>query len=169
MKASRVFGFGAILAVGMVALPLAALADHGKAGLWDVTVMMKMANAPQISPEQMAKMKAMGITIPNGNTMTVQHCMTAAEVAADKPPQMQRNQDCSMQNVKMSGGMFSADMVCNGKDMTGNGHVAVTYDSANTHYTGQMTFSGMSHGQPANMTNSFEGRWVKADCGNVGH
>jgi hypothetical protein len=165
MKA--MFGY-AVLAVAVVALPISAVASHGKAGLWDITVSMKMANAPQIPPDQLAKMKAMGITIPNGNTMTVQHCMTQAEVAADKPPQMQRNKDCAMQNIKSSGGAYSADMVCSGPDMTGNGHFQVSYDS-DSHYAGQMTFSGTSHGHPAAMTNSFNGKWVSADCGNVGH
>jgi hypothetical protein len=165
MRVSRIVALGVI---AVLALPVAALANHGKAGLWDVTVMMNMPDMPKIPPDQLAKMKAMGISIPNGNAMTVQHCMTAAEVAADRPPQMQHNQDCAMQNVHASGGIFSADMVCNGADMKGNGHLEVSYD-ADTHYKGQMTFSGVSHGHPANMTNKFEGKWVSADCGNVGH
>jgi hypothetical protein len=163
----KAIGYAAV-AIGVVALPLAAVASHGKAGLWDITVSMRMDSAPQIPPDQLAKMKAMGIIVPNGNTMTVQHCMTAAEVAADKPPQMQRNKNCSMQNIKTSGGVYSADMVCSGADMTGNGHFQVTYDS-DSHYAGEMTFSGTSHGHPAAMTNSFEGKWVSASCGNVGH
>lgn len=153
-------------AVAIVAAP--ALASHGKAGLWDITVKMSMPNMPQIPPDQLAKMKAMGVTVPNGNTMTVSHCMTPAEVAADTPPQMNQNQDCSMKNIKTSGGQFSADMVCNGADMKGNGHLSVNYDS-DSHYAGQMTFAGMSHGHQAVMTNNFEGRWVSASCGTVGH
>jgi hypothetical protein len=167
MRVSRIVAFGA-LAVGIVALPMAALAGHGKAGLWDVTVMMNMPNMPQIPPEQMAKMKAMGINIPNSHAMTVQHCMTAAEVAAERPPQMQHNGSCSQENVKFQNGTFTADMVCNGADMQGSGHVTVTYDS-DTHYAGQMTFEGTSHGHPASMTNRFEGKWVSADCGTIGH
>ena len=163
----KALGF-ALLGLGVVALPLAAVASHGKVGLWDVTVTMKMENAPQIPPDQLAKMKAMGITVPNNNTMTVQHCMTAAEVAADKPPQMQHNKDCTMQNIKQSGNNYSADMVCSGADMTGNGHFSVSYDS-DAHYAGKMTFSGTSHGHLTAMTNVFEGRWVSASCGNVGH
>ncbi len=169
MKASRLIGFGAVLA-GVVALPFAAMADHGKAGLWDITVSMKLANMPKIPPDQLAKMKAMGITIPNMSTMTVQHCMTAAEVAADKPPQMQRsNKDCAMQDIKMYGGHYTADMVCKGPDMNGSGHFDVGYDAGGTHYMGKMTFVGTTHGHVADMTNTFEGHWIKADCGSVGH
>ncbi|MGH6872291.1 MAG: DUF3617 domain-containing protein [Rhizomicrobium sp.] len=155
-----------IAAVAIVAVP--ALASHGKAGLWDVTVKMSMPNMPQMPPDQIAKMKAMGVSVPNGNTMTVQHCMTEAEVTADTPPQMQQNKDCSMQNMKQSGGSFSAEMVCNGPDMQGSGHFQVTYDS-DSHYSGSMAFSGVSHGHPTTMTNNFEGHWVSASCGNVGH
>ncbi|HEX3674226.1 MAG TPA: DUF3617 domain-containing protein [Rhizomicrobium sp.] len=165
MRASHVLG---LLAVGLAAVPVAALASHGKVGLWDITVSMSMPNMPQIPPDQLAKMKAMGVTIPNGNTMTVQHCMTAQEVAADEPPQMHQSQDCNMQNVKMTGGMYSADMVCKGSEMTGSGHLAVIYNN-DTQYSGKMTFSGMTHGRPETMTNTFSGHWIKADCGDVGH
>jgi hypothetical protein len=167
MRASRVLSLG-VLAIGIVALPMAALASHGKVGLWNVTIKVSMANMPQIPPDQLAKMQAMGVHVPNGSTMSVQHCMTAAEVASDKPPQMQHNDNCAMQNVSFSRGMFTADMVCTGKDMQGTGHVTATYDS-DTHYTGHMAFNGTAHGHSANISNSVEGTWMSADCGTVGH
>ena len=147
---------------------MAALASHGKAGLWNVTVKLSMPNMPQIPPDQLAKMQAMGVHVPNGNTMNVQHCMTAAEVASDKPPQIQRNKDCALQNVSVSHGTFTGDMVCTGADMQGTGHITVSYDS-DTHYAGQMIFAGTAHRRPANITNSFEGTWVSADCGASAH
>jgi hypothetical protein len=165
MKAVRAIVFGA-LAVGI--LPMAALASHGKVGLWNVTVKMSMPNMPQIPPDQLAKMQAMGVHVPNNSTMTVQHCMTAAEVASDKPPQMQHNKNCAMQNLNFSHGTFTGDMVCTGEDMQGTGHITVSYDS-DTHYAGQMTFAGTAHGHPANITNDFEGSWVSADCGTAAH
>jgi hypothetical protein len=167
MKVSRLMGFAA-LAAGVVLVPLAALADHGKAGLWSVTVRMSMPDMPQIPPEQLAKMQAMGIHMPTGNGMTTQHCMTAEEVKADRPPPMAHTKDCTMQNISITGGSFKGDMVCSGEEMQGNGHISVSYDS-NTHYAGQMTFTGTAHGHPANMTNNFEGTWLSADCGGVAH
>jgi len=151
------------LALGIAALPLAALASHGKVGLWDITVKMSMPNMPKIPPDQIAKMRAMGVHISDDNTVTTQHCMTAEEVAADRPPQMQHQKDCSMQNIKSGGGSFSAEMVCTGAEMQGSGHVTVAYDS-DAHYSGQMTFAGTAHGHPASMTNSFEGKWISGDC-----
>lgn len=173
----RVLYVGAV-AAGVLALPIAAFASHGKAGLWDVTVTMSMGGAamqmPDLSklpPDQRAmveaQMKKNGVSM-NGNTVSSQHCMTAAEVATDKPPTMGHMKDCTVQNMKFAGGAMTADTVCSGADMTGNGHMSVSY-SDDSHYSGKMTFNGTSHGHPVNMTNTFEGHWVSADCGGVTH
>jgi len=172
MKVSKRLVLCGVVATGLVAAPLVAIASHGKAGLWDVTVTMNMAGMPQMpqmTPEQMAKMKEMGVQMPGmggGHSMTTQHCMTAEEVNSDKPPPV-HNRDCTVSNSKIVGQTFSADMTCNG-EMQGTGHMSVTYDSTE-HYSGKMDFSGTSHGHHADMTNSFEGRWVSADCGTVTH
>ena len=72
-----------------------------------------------------------------------------------------------MVNEKTSGDSFSADMVCAGQSR-GSGHIQVTYDS-DAHYAGQMTMSMSAGGQPMKMTNSFEGKWISADCGKAAH
>jgi hypothetical protein len=153
------------LALAM-ALPGAALAGPGKAGLWEVST--KMGGMPQMPPDQMAKMKAMGMQMPQEHTFTTQHCVTPEEAAATKPPPMGRNRECQMGKMNASGGAVSGDMTCKGSEMTGTGHFQVSYDSPE-HYSGQMTFSGQSHGHPMNMTNSFEGKWLSASCGTVSH
>ncbi len=62
---------------------------------------------------------------------------------------------------------MSADMTCSG-NFKGTGHMQFTFDSPN-HYSGQMTMNGMSDGQPMKQQQSFEGKWVSADCGSVHH
>ncbi len=157
-----------LAALGMIAMSGAALAAHGKAGLWEISVKMEMAGMPQIPPEQLAKMRQMGMQMPMGQTITAQHCMTAAEVASDMPPSTgHEHRGCSMQNTKLSGHNFDGDMVCKG-DTEGQGHLRVSYDS-DEHYVGQMTFNGVTHGHPGSFTNSFEGHWVSASCGSVTH
>lgn len=153
--------------LGLVALaPLAAVASHGKAGLWEVTTHMDMPGMnAQIPPEALARMQAMGVHMPNAQTFTTQHCMTAAEVATDRPPPMRNAKDCSMANMTHDAHTFAADMVCTG-EMEGQGHVSVTYDS-DEHYSGTYEFKGTTHGHAANVTNSFEGKWISADCGSV--
>jgi hypothetical protein len=154
------------LILGVVSVPVAALASHGKVGLWEVTTQMSMPNmTAMMTPDQLARMQAMGVHMPTGRSFTTQHCMTAAEVAADKPPPMRQNKDCTMGNMSFGAHSFTADMVCTG-DMQGQGHISVTYDS-DEHYSGTYGFTGTAHGHPAGITNSFEGKWISADCGTV--
>ncbi len=159
VRAALVLGAAAVL-------PLAALASHGKAGLWEISTRMSMPNMmAAIPPDQMARMQAMGVHMPNGQTFTSQHCMTAEEVASDKPPPMRNAQDCTTTNVTHDARTINVDVVCKG-EMDGQGHFTLTYDS-DEHYTGNYTFNGSAHGHPASITNSIEGRWISADCGSV--
>lgn len=155
------------LSAGIVALsaivPGLGLAAHGKVGLWEITTTMNMPNMPQMSPAQVAQMQAMGMHMPMGQTMTVQHCMTAAEVASDTI-QPARN-DCTYSNVKIVGHTFSGDEICHG-NFEGQGHFSVTYDG-DEHYSGSTSMNGSAHGHPVSMSNSFEGKWMSADCGGV--
>jgi len=143
-------------------LPLAALAAHGKAGLWETTVTMNIAGMPTMSPEQLAQMNAMGVHMPTAHTVTAQHCMTPEEVAQDAPPSPRSTKECAMSQVTVSGHTYTADMICTG-EMEGHGHVSVSYDG-DEHYVGTWSFNGAMHGHPANMTNTFEGKWISADC-----
>ncbi len=155
---------GAIAACMVVAFPGAVLASHGKAGLWEITTTMNMPNMPQMAPAQIAQMQAMGMRMPMGHTVTAQRCMTAQQVASDSPPPS-HNKDCTLSDVKLVGHTFSGDEVCHG-EFEGQGHFSVTYDS-DEHYTGTTSMSGTSNGHPMNASNSFEGKWVSADCGGV--
>lgn len=156
-------------ALALIAIP--AIAGHGKAGLWNVTISTNMAGAgmPDMSklpPEAQAAMRAHGVTM-NGNTMSVQHCMTQAEVDSNGPPRTGNQKECTMSNMKVGGNSYSADMTCHGQ-MTGTGHVQFTYDSAE-HYTGKTTMVGTMQGHPVNTSTTFEGRWASADCKGVAH
>lgn len=150
------------VAAGALLAPVLAFASHGKAGLWEITTTISMPNMPQTSPAQMAQMQAMGVHMPTQNTMSFQHCMSAADVAQDKPPPM-RNKDCALSNIKLDGRTFSGDMVCSGR-FQGQGHYSVTYDS-DEHYSGSTSMTGTADGHPVNSSTSFEGKWVAADCG----
>lgn len=148
---------------GFVLIPAIAIASHGKAGLWEVTTTVSMPAMPQMSSAQMAQMQAMGMRMPMGHAMTVRRCMTAEEVASDRPPP--RSKDCTFSNIKVDGHTFSGDETCTG-EVVGEGHFSMTYDS-DEHYTGTSTMNGTANGHPANMNASFEGKWISADCGSV--
>ena len=60
---------------------------------------------------------------------------------------------------------MSADTVCSGR-MQGTGHMQVSYSGAE-HYEGSYSFKGSMEGHPNQMSSTFKGDWVKADCGSV--
>jgi hypothetical protein len=141
-----------------------ALAAHGKAGLWSVSTTMAAPNV-QIPPEALAQMKAMGMKMPGGQTVTTQICMTQADVDADKPPAMQRDSGCTSNITSKSTSSITAEMVCSGQ-MQGSGHIQIAY-SGDSHYEGSYTFKGVMEGHPMETSSNFKGDWVKADCGAV--
>ncbi|MEJ0025733.1 MAG: DUF3617 domain-containing protein [Rhizomicrobium sp.] len=131
-----------------ILVPSAALAGHGKVGLWSTTstVTMDMPGMANMAPQ----------------THSATFCMTAEQVNSDAPPPSE-NPSCKMQNVRHDGQTVSADMVCHGQ-MEGTGHFSTTYDS-DTHYKAQfsMAMSGMT------MNSAIEGKWLKADCAGATH
>jgi len=159
-----------IASCGIAALAVAAapaIAAHGKAGLWSVTVTTDMAGMPnmpdmsKLPPEAQAAMRAHGVTM-NGHTITAQHCMTQAQVDSNGPPPMRNRKECTMANMTNGTNSFSADLTCTG-EMTGTGHIQVSWD-APEHYAGKTSISGTANGHPFSTTTSFEGHWVGADC-----
>ncbi|MBV9043956.1 MAG: DUF3617 domain-containing protein [Alphaproteobacteria bacterium] len=133
--------FVAVLALPLV--PTAAWAGHGKVGLWETNTTVSMQGMPP-------------------QTHAATYCMTAAEVASDTPP-ASANNPCTYTNVSHAGNTITADMVCKGQ-MNGTGHFSTTYDT-DTHYTANISIAmeGMT------MTNTVEGRWLKADCAGAQH
>lgn len=171
MEISMRNGLVILAAAGLIAVGGPALAAHGKAGLWQITTKMDIAGMPMMSPQQMDKMRAMGMHMPMGTSITTQHCMTAQEVATDVPPAMDRagrKKECRMANLKTSGQSVSADLVCDGKDVGGGGHFALVYDSPE-HYAGTMKMTTDIHGHHTVSNASFEAKWISASCGSVTH
>jgi hypothetical protein len=127
----------ALLAAAVLLVPGAALAAHGRVGLWESTTSVTMAGMP-----------------PQAHKAT--YCMTAAEVASDAAPG--GNPNCTYQNAHVQGHTYSADMVCTGT-FQAKGHFTSTYDS-DTHFTAVISMTGDGFA----MTNNVEGKWLKADC-----
>ena len=154
----------AAAAGALLMAPGAALASHGKAGLWQITTSMSGMEA-MIPPQARAQMKKSGMSMPDFSHITSQHCMTPQEVAVDTPPPMPKN--CHLDNLQHSGGHFSADLSCSGR-MNSTGHVDMAYSDAE-HYAGSAIMHVTMSGQATTLTNHFEGHWLKADCGSVTH
>ncbi len=152
-----------VAGIALVGATGVALASHGKVGEWSVTVTMgggeKFPDMTKMPADVQARMKTMGMT-SNGNSMNIDHCMTAEEVANDTL--MTQDKTCKLSNQKVTGHTMSADMTCSGQ-INGSGHFSVTYDS-DTHYTGEMIVDGTSNGQVVHHDQKFDGRWVAATC-----
>lgn len=169
MRISKNMVVAAVAALALAGASGVAFASHGKAGLWSVNMSIAGQDTSKMPPNVLDRMKSMGM-MPNSNGgFTVQHCMTAAEVADDsKMMDTSSNKDCEVANRRVTGHAMTADLICKGQ-MTGTGHVSVNYDS-DTHYTGEMSISGKTaDGTPISQEQRFEGHWVSASCGSVSH
>jgi hypothetical protein len=167
---SRRCGRG-VAGAALLAAPIAALAAHGKAGLWQMTVTIdsSAAHMPDMSslpPEAQARMKAMGIGM-NGNSITMQHCMAATDFSTGKIPlSTGRNKNCTNSNVSFSGNRMTADVTCTGS-FVGTGHFEADWDS-DEHYTADISITGTRNGQPMTNHEKIEGRFLSAQCGATG-
>lgn len=173
MKQSCRFAALSAGALALAAIAVPAIAGYGKAGLWNITTTINLGAGmpdlsklpPELQAQAQAALRAQGITM-NGNTMSVQHCMTPAEVSAGHPDVSNLRQ-CQMSNMRQTASGFSADVGCSGQ-ISGTGHVAFNFDSAE-HYTGRISIVGTAQGRAVNTTTALEGRWVSADCKGVTH
>ncbi len=139
----------------------------GKPGLWEFTTHADMNGLmASITPEQRAKMKAMGIDIPENSTFTFSRCVTPQESAMIKPPPIGRpghEKDCKLENLKTTSSSASADMVCGGDKINGSGHFEMAYDSPE-HYAGHVSMNVEHGGQRVKTAMSFEAKWLGSDC-----
>jgi hypothetical protein len=161
-----------VVGAALLAVPVAALAAHVKAGLWQITVSVGGNNAhmPDMSslpPEAQARMKAMGIGM-SGNTVTLQHCMSAIDFATGKLPMSGAagNNSCTTSNVSYTGNHMSADVTCTG-DVARSGHVEADWDS-DEHYTEEASMTETHNGHTVTNSEKMEGRFLSAQCGAAG-
>lgn len=153
-----------VIVAALILAPGAALAGHGKAGLWKTSTTTNMAMT--MPPEMAAQMKAMGMKAPAANTFTSQMCMSQAEVDSSKPPHIdQGGTGCTTRVLSQTPSSMTSEMTCNGR-MKGTGRMQISYRGTE-HYQGSYDFKGTVEGNPTSMSTSFRGDWVKADCGAV--
>lgn len=138
-------------------------------GLWEVTMQSDQMKqqAPQISPQQAAQMKKMGISIPeqrNGG-MVVKVCYTKEMLAEKDVPSAHNSNECQPSNMSRNGNDFSGQVVCNGPNMKGTGTMQGTMSA--TGYRMTSNFNGTMGGQPINHKTQISGTYLGPDCGNV--
>ncbi|HEY8354865.1 MAG TPA: DUF3617 domain-containing protein [Methylophilaceae bacterium] len=161
--------FRILLSASMIAIAGTALAagPQLKPGQWENQVSMQMAGMPQLSAEQLAQMKQMGIDLPflSGKPTIIQQCITPEQAALQKPlnPSANPNDMCTIRNYRKSGKTVSGEVVCTG-ELKAQGRFEMTVES-DTSYKGKWTMKGVSgDGQPIDQTTEIQARWVKAKC-----
>src|SRR5207248_7848149 len=108
MMLSRISILRAGVVIVAATMPVSALAGHVRAGLWEMTSHLHMPMAAMMPPEQIARMRAMGVQMPTDRTTSTSYCVSAADAANDKPPPV-HNRDCAMSNMIYTARTFSAD------------------------------------------------------------
>lgn len=158
------------ITIGCVCSVTAFAAGHMKPGLWQITSKSDMMkNMPKMPPEQLEKMRQMGINIPTmqDGAMTTKMCVTKEMAERDQPPHgAQERIGCKPANVQYAGNSYSSDIVCDGPMMKGEGKVKGTF-SDGVSYNSTYDFKGTSHGRPVDQHMESSGKWMGADCGDV--
>jgi hypothetical protein len=143
-----------------VMLPGAALAAHGKAGLWTVSSTTEMSMT-------MPGMGAGNAPMAMPSTSHVTHmCMSQEEVDSNSAPHIdEASTGCATSVVSSTASAMTAAMTCNGR-LKGTGKMQISYSGAE-HYRGSYSFTGQVEGNPTRMTTHFKGDWMGANCGKI--
>lgn len=109
-------------------------------------------------------------TTSDGETETDQHCIKANDNSFEQW-RGQINKGCTVTTLKNTATAQAYDYNCVSPTQNGKGHLAMTFTSP-TQYRAKMQFDGklIAGGKsiPLNMKMEQEGKWVSADCGDVG-
>ena len=145
-------------------------AGQMKPGLWEMTIKSDaMKNRPKIPPEQLEKMRQMGINMPQmqDGAMVTKVCISKEMAAREEPPPMHRGETgCETKNYRRTANGFSLEIVCDGARLKGQGSATGTF-SGPERLSSTYDFTGTSQGRPITQHQESTGRWLAADCGDV--
>ena len=152
------------LALGITVFASSAIAaDQLKPGQWDMSMKMQMKDMPEMSAEDLAMMKQMGIKMPGmGEPMRMQQCITPEQASMKEVVKPSGDQNCTVKNYKQKGSTISGELVCTG-EMKATGKFETTMNG-DTGYHSKMSLKGTSGGEPIDQEIETSGKWVKAKC-----
>jgi hypothetical protein len=167
----------AACAVSLFVLP--AGAQSLKPGLWQIQHKMNNPEMNQqmaemqkqmaaMSPQERKQMEAMmaqsGMRMTPGAAgggMAFQMCMTKEMVERNEMPM---EDGCRMTKQERSGNTMKMAFTCARPPSSGEGQVTFTGPEA---YTSKMVVKVVEQGKTQTTTMETQGKWLKADCGNV--
>jgi hypothetical protein len=142
-----------------------------KMGLWETSVTSQMSGF-QIPPDVVAKLKAMGRSVPGGShTMVTQGCLTPEEWQKQMAEMNQPGgNDCAVTNRHVEARKLSFDVSCkseHGASTNGHWEMQVTDDEhgrGSAHMKSDMTGP---NGQALTVDMNFNSHYLSANCGEV--
>lgn len=147
-------------------------ADTGlRPGLWHMRASSNLfALAEQIPPQQMQGLSDLarqyGFTVPkihNGEAES-DVCVTPKMAAQPIPPSFYNTESgCEARNAVRNGDHFSADIVCDGADVQGQGQAEATLNSPES-FSGVTLFKGLVRGVPVDDRAQTSGQWIAGTC-----
>ena len=144
-----------------------------RTGLWENSLtttiggdsMVPAGLLSRMSPERRAKMEAAmrERASRGGHTSTYQSCVTAEEL---KEAPFADKQNCTSTLLSSTSSELKMNLACTMEEAKGQGTLDIQATSP-TSVQGTGSGSATSNGQTMTTSYVFQGRWVKADCGDV--
>lgn len=142
-----------------------------KTGLWETTVTSQMSGF-QLPPDVVAKLKAMGRSVPGGaHTVVTQSCLTRDQWQKEMENlNHPANKDCVLTHRQVEPRKFSFDISCKsqqGATTTGHWEMQVI-DDQHSHGSGHMKSDNAGqNGQNFAMDMTMDSHYLNSDCGEV--
>jgi hypothetical protein len=140
-----------------------------KMGLWQTTAItsMTMPNMPQLPPEVVERMKAMGRPIPGTapTTSVVQSCLTPEKWRENWARSQQQSQKCETKNYTQDASGMSVDIECKTERGSSTGHTQMSFVNSETaHGTSHMEIISERSLKPITMNMTIDSVYQGADC-----
>ena len=140
-------------------------------GLWEVSTTSPLLKlVPQISPDQMAKLRQLagqyGVGMPDisSGAATGKVCVSPAMAQQNILPGLdQARSGCRSHNARRSGSHYQAEVTCAGEKISGSGVAQGDFTTPET-FTGRSAFQGTVQGIAVDEHAETSGRWISADC-----
>ena len=143
-------------------------------GLWEVSTTSPLLKlVPQISPDQMAKLRQLagqyGVGMPDisSGAATGKVCVSPTMAQQNILPGLdQARSGCRSHNARRNGSHYQAEVTCANEKFSGRGIAQGDFTTTES-FTGRSTFQGTVQGIAVDEHAETSGRWISADCGEL--
>lgn len=143
-------------------------------GLWEVSTTSPLPQlAPQISPDQMAKLRQLasqyGVGMPDisNGAASGKVCVSPAMARQNIMPSLdQARSGCRSHDARRNGAHYQVEVSCDSTNISGSGTAQGDFMTPET-FTGHSRFQGTVGGIAIDEHAETSGRWISADCGGL--